>query len=312
MRRDRIARLSWGLWVGVALYTSSCSGPPDDLFAPRGGAGGAIAKGGTAGTSGSGESGSVTGGVGGEGGFDDGFGGAPSSGGAPFIEGGRVGSGGVTLGTGGTSGKGGSGGTSAGAANGGKAGMGNLPNEIVLQINRNSDDCTWILVNGAYQERLRFSEANPWLEVGSDTEQGRIGLRFALPIPPKATIVAASLQLTRVDGNAAATNTLTVQVFDTGDVPAFDASHTHGPRDHGTAGLYGTAVRGTMVGEKGKTITTGDLKVLVQRVVDRADFVQDSGTIGFVIFPDTVRDWAAYGDSSNGMGASLRVSYRVP
>ena len=310
MRRDRFARLVGLLSLGVALGTESCSDPPGDLFGPHGGASGA--KGGATGASGA-STGGTSAGVGGEGGIEEGLGGTVSNAGAPSLEGGRTASGGVGPGSGGTLAQGGSAGASAGAASGGKAGMGNLPNEIVQQITKNSDDCTWILVNGSYQERLRFSEANPWLEVGSDTEQGRIGLRFVLPIPPKATIVAASLQLQRVDGNAAAANTLTIQVFDTGNVPSFDASHMHGPRDHvSMAGLFATAVRGTMVGEKGKEITSADLKVLVQRVVDRADFVQNSGTIGFVISPDSVRDWAAYGDSSAGLGATLRVSYRVP
>lgn len=307
MRRDRFARLVGVLSFGVALGTGSCSDSPGDLFGPRGGAG--SAKGGAAGASGGTDIGGNSAGVGGDGGHDDGLGGTVSSGGAPVLEGGRTTSGGASPGSGGAPAEGGS----AGATSGGKAGGGNLPNEILQQIIKNSDDCTWILVNGSYQERLRFSEMNPWLEVGSDTEQGRIGLRFVLPIPPKATIVAASIQLQRVDGNAAASNTLTIQVFDTGNVPSFDASHMHGPRDHvSMAGLYGTAVRGTMVGEKGKEITTADLKALVQRVVDRADFVQNSGTIGFVISPDNVRDWAAYGDSSAGLGATLRVSYRVP
>lgn len=320
MRRDRFARLGFGVLFGVALTTQSCSDPPGQLFGSAGrssgGAGGkAAANGGTAG--GSGEAGSDLQPTGGDDGAADGlggassqggqgeFGGSPSKGGTQASTGGA---GGISAGSGGALPQGGTG----GAANGGKGGNSTIPSEVVQQIARNNDDCTWILANGAYEERLRYSAADPWVEVGSDTEQGRIGLRFVLPVPPKATIVSASLQLQRVAGNAPASNTLTIQVFDTGNVPSFDPSHQHGPRDHiGMPGLFNTAVRGTQVGERGKPITSADLTVLVQRVVDRADFVANTGSIGFVISPGSVREWVAYGDSSEGLGATLRVSYRA-
>lgn len=177
-----------------------------------------------------------------------------------------------------------------------------------------TDDCTWIQRNGQYEERLRYSDAQTWLEVGSDAEQGRIGLRFALPIPARATIVSASLQLQRVDGDAQSTDTLSIQVYDSGNVPPFDAMHRHGPAAHTSGGLFGTAINGTLVGENGKLMTSADLKILVQRVVDRSDFAQSGmpGTIGFVISPQVTNSWVGYGDSSTGNGATLRVSYRPP
>jgi hypothetical protein len=66
------------------------------------------------------------------------------------------------------------------------------------------------------------------------------------------------------------------------------------------------------MGENNKQVTSADVKLLVQRVVDRSDFAANGamGTIGFVISPDLTTSWAAYGDSSTGAGATLRVSYR--
>jgi hypothetical protein len=238
----------------------------------------------------------LTGGVLGRGGTSNG--GAPSQGGRAAA-GGTLGAGGSLAGSAGIS-----------VASGGKGGASNPPSEITQRISKTADDCTWIQHGGEYEERLRYSDAETWLEAGSDSEQGRVGLRFTLPIPAKATIVAATLQLQRLGGSAAATETLTIQVYDTGNVPVFDPSHRHGPGGHAT--LFTTAIRGTLVGEAGKNVTSADLRTLVQRVVDRPDFAQGDvvGTIGFVLSLDTTDGWASYGDSSTGSGASLRVSYR--
>lgn len=312
MRRERLARI--GSWLGVlaAGLSGSCGGAPEQLFDSAGAAGLAGAP--SAGTSAGGAS----------------QGGAlPSTGGASVAAGGTVVStggtsqggatavaGGGTVGFGGAKAAGGVGGISvaSGGSTLGSGGVGgsNLPSEIVQQITKNSDDCTFIMSMGQYQERLRYSDTDQWLEVGNDAEMGRIGLRFVLPIPPKATIVSASLQLQRVSGTALSTDTMTIQVYDTGNVPIFDATHHHGPAAHASQGLYATAIRGTLMGENGKPVTTADLKLLVQRVVDRSDFGMNGtmGTIGFVLAPELTASWAAYGDSSNGNGATLRVSYR--
>lgn len=290
------------------MLSSSCSEAPGQLFDSGGAAGAAGSNGGGV-SAGSANGGSSSGGAAGgsTGGTLTGSGGA--------AQGGTIGStGGVA--SGGVHASGGASG-GASAANGGKVGSGggvggNLPNEIVQQITKSADDCTWILGNGEYQERLRYSDTEQWLEVGNDGEMGRMGLRFVLPIPPKSTIVSASLQLQRVAGTASSTDTMSIQVYDSGNVPAFDGSHRHAPGLHVTAGLYATAVRGTLMGENNKQVTSADVKLLVQRVVDRSDFAANGamGTIGFVLSPDLTTSWVAYGDSSNGAGATLRVSYR--
>lgn len=288
----------------------SCSEAPGHLFDTGGSAG-------TAGASGGASKGGTA-----NGGSSTSSGGAGASSGGTLATTGGAAQGGTVAATGGAGGRGsgGTAGTSAGAATGGKLGAGggagsggnNLPSEIVQQITKTADDCTWILNNGQYEERLRYSDMEPWLEVGNDGEMGRMGLRFVLPIPPKATIVSASLQLQRVAGTASSTDSMTIQVYDSGNVPAFDGSHHHAPGLHVTAGLFATSVRGTLMGENNKPVTSADVKLLVQRVVDRADFGANAtmGSIGFVISPDITTSWAAYGDSSNGTGATLRVTYR--
>ena len=176
-----------------------------------------------------------------------------------------------------------------------------------LKIASTADDCTWI--NGT-EERLRFSDTQQVLEVGTDAEMGRIGLRFALPIPQGSHVLSAILRIYRVGGDAAETGTLAIQVFEAATVPPFDATHKHEPAGHVAGGLWAIKAGGMPVGKASQFTQSPDLSPLVQHVLDRPDWVAGAA-IGFVIVPETMTSWASYADSSSGSGmaATLRLSY---
>jgi hypothetical protein len=176
-----------------------------------------------------------------------------------------------------------------------------------LKIASPVDDCTWI--NGT-EERLRFSDTQQVLEVGTDAEMGRIGLRFVLPIPQGSRVLSAILRIYRVAGDAAETGTLAIQVFEGATVPPFDATHRHEPAGHVAGGLWAIKASGMLVGRANQFTQSPDLSPLVQHVLDRPDWVPGAA-IGFVLIPETMTSWASYADSSSGSGmaATLRLSY---
>jgi hypothetical protein len=188
-------------------------------------------------------------------------------------------------------------------ATGGTGGQTTL--NLELTIAEPSDDCTWI----GNEERLQFSATEAALEVGTDAEMGRVGLRFSLPIAAGARIVSAILRVYRVAGDSAAGDTLAIQVFDAATVSPFDPSHMHAPAAHAGGGLWGTSVGGIPVGKAKQFTQTPDLSALVQHVLDKPDW-SHGNAIGFVLAPESMSGWASYSDSASGVGvASLRLSY---
>jgi hypothetical protein len=179
------------------------------------------------------------------------------------------------------------------------------PRQITLEVATDTDDATWI---GGSDERLRYSSEHPYIEVGSDAEFGRAGLRFALPIARGSVIHSATLRVRRVDGPAAESETMLVQVWDSGDIDAFDAEHTHLPRDHAPGGLWPVTVSGFQAGTNGSMLETPDLSELVQHVIDRSDW-SEGNAIGFHLSPDTIQTWLGLGDSSTGNRASLQIRF---
>lgn len=271
----------------ATLFPLSCASAPENLFTSGGNSsttGGVSATSGGTAASGAGSS------SGGVGGATGGSGGGATSGG---LGGGSTG-GASSAGRGGTV-----------ATSGGSGGIATLNQE--LKIAAPADDCTWI--NGT-EERLRFSDSEPVLEVGTDDEMGRIGLRFALPIPQGSRVLSAILRIYRVGGDATETGTLAVQVFEAATVPPFDATHKHDAAGHVAGGLWSIKAGGMPVGKASQFTQSPDLTPLVQHVLDRPDWVPGAA-IGFVLVPETMTGWASYADSAAGAGmaATLRLSY---
>jgi hypothetical protein len=175
-----------------------------------------------------------------------------------------------------------------------------------LAITNDADDAVWI--NGT-DERLSYSDGNRSIEVGADAEMGRVGLRFVVPIPRGATVDAATVTLTRIDGDALPTESMQLQVWEAASTPPFDGAHTHAPADHAPGGLWKTAVTGFLAGANKSKLESPDLKGLVQHVVDRTDW-QAGGAIGLVISPDKMLShWAGFADSadSNAGGDAAKL-----
>lgn len=275
----------------AVIFPLSCASSPENLFSNGGN------------TSHTGGGSSTSGGVA--------MGGAlNASGGASVSTGGASGG---TAGATSTAGKGGGGGTGGVLATGGSLVTGGSGGQVPtlnqeLKIAAASDDCTWI--HGT-EERLRFSDTEPVLEVGTDAEMGRIGLRFTLPIPQGSHVVTAILRIYRVGGETAESDTLAIQVFDAPTVSPFDATHMHDAAGHAAGGLWSSIKAGGMpVGKASQFTQSPDLTPLVQHVLDKPDWAPGNA-IGFVISPETMSGWVSYGDSSAGSGvaATLRLSY---
>src|SRR5262249_47631955 len=152
-------------------------------------------------------------------------------------------------------------------------------------------------------ERLHYASDKLDIEVGSDAEMGRAGLRFPLSIPPGSTIQSATLLLYRKAGTAVSTDTMAVQVYESPSVPPFDDTHVHAPAGHATGGLWSARVNGFALGTSGTWTVSPDLSILVQHAVDRPDYVVPA-YVGFVLSPDSLTGWATFTDSSAGADAA--------
>jgi hypothetical protein len=196
------------------------------------------------------------------------------------------------------------------SGSGGIGGTGGTGGPLTIQIDSDKNDALWI---NSTDERLHYSASNPTIEVGSDGEMGRVGLRFGLSLPAGSTITSATLSLLQHSGEFTVPSTMTVQVYDSVDVPAFDDTHDHLPQDHDGNHLWGMTVTGFMVRENGDTCTSPNIAALVQRIVDKQEWT-GTGWIGFVLSPDQDKfaapGWVAFYDSfSGGDGASLVLAY---
>lgn len=285
--------------MGIVLAAASaCSGPKFFSHRDRGSGGGE--PGGAGSEAGENSGASAGAGLGGSG-----------TGGTAGQQGGTNG---IATGGTGTAGNGTSGGT-AGAGSGGDgatAGGGGRrePVDVTIGVEDDEDDALWV---DDSDERLIYSEANPYLEVGGDAEMARAGLRFRLPIPVGSTIESATLALTRQRGDASADETMNVQVFDSASVPPFDDDHEHGPEEHDPGGLFAQTVSGFAVGSDDDTVTSPELAALVAHVVERSDY-EEGGVLGFVLSAGELGGWVQYADRAGGGGgvAELSVRYVPP
>lgn len=250
-----------------------------------------------------------------------GAGGAAARAGASGADGGSAGSGGFagggdTAGAGGCSpgpqsnGCAGQAGEAGAAGEAGSGGAG-AERTLTLRVRQDFDDATW--VSGS-DERLRYSDSQRFIEVGTDSEACRLGVRFALPLERGTVVTAAVLQLRRVAGNSPHDGSMQVQVYDAANVLPFSDGHSHWPEDHHASGLSTLAVGELWVGQLDQVTQSGSLVQLVQHVIDKPDWTPGN-TIGFVISPESMLPdvWSAYADSSSGAGApELHISYIAP
>jgi hypothetical protein len=181
----------------------------------------------------------------------------------------------------------------------------------VVPIAADEDDALWI---DGTDERLHYSADDLTLEVGTDAEVGRTGLRFHVSVPPRAVVTSARLGLRSENTHTAASSTMKVSVYDSVDVPPFSDLHQHQPADHDPRKLAGHEVTGFAVCETGEVCVSPNVAELVQRIVDRSDWT-GTGWIGFVLAPDdfAADSWISFEDSAAGAVApALEIDYDPP
>jgi len=187
-------------------------------------------------------------------------------------------------------------------------------------IANDAHDVCWINETGHTFEKFRYrddDDSGKHLEVGNDADPEFIGLRFHLPLPKGVTIQAATLTLQRFPlvfadfpGNATASESMKVQVFDSAQVPAFmhivETKHT----DRGA--IWPTAVNGFQVGATGQNTTSPNLSALVQHVIDRAEWSSGASVV-FLLSVDTIKSgsYADFTDFSYNAAnaAKLQLTY---
>jgi hypothetical protein len=215
----------------------------------------------------------------------------------------------------GATGGGGSGGVGGEPATGGAGGGGPpRPQEVGIDIVANHDDAMW---NGCplanADERLAYSDNEPFLFVGNDLDLQCAAFRFSLPIPPGSTIQAAELRLTRAGGDNLAMDTLQIRAWDSVNVPPFDPTHTEAALLHDPAGVLDTAVVDWAPGVVDTPVVTPDLSALVQEVVDRPDWGVNK-TLGLALLPQEIPNrYVGFLDSSAASDPPrLQITYLPP
>jgi hypothetical protein len=183
---------------------------------------------------------------------------------------------------------------------------------ISRTIIADENDALWL---DGTDERLHYSSTDLTLEVGTDAEIGRTGLRFQISAPPRASITSAKIRLRSETTHTDFASTMTVSIYDSVDVPPFSDLHAHLPEEHDPRHLWGHLVKGFMVCETGEICASPDLAELVQRIVDKPEWT-GTGWIGFVLVPGddfAASSWISFEDSSaNTEPPSLEIEYAPP
>ncbi|MGC4114990.1 MAG: hypothetical protein QM765_10350 [Myxococcales bacterium] len=175
------------------------------------------------------------------------------------------------------------------------------PATLTISIAADSDDATWIASNGGVTERLVY-DANKYryIEVGADSEQGRAGLRFALPLDQGTTVRHAYLSVRcTVHGLVTGVDTMRVMTWNSANLAPFSANDAHGPAEHDPGGLGTLTVGSWPICSFGMWTKSPDLALLVNGVLSMRGW-RSGNAIGFLLSPEwTSNDWIGLDDSSS-------------
>lgn len=181
-------------------------------------------------------------------------------------------------------------------------------------IAADADDAMWTgCTAGPTDERLYADPGDRSIMVSDDEDDECAGLRFTLDIPAGAKLASARLTLSRSSGDILEDHTLLVRAWNSSSVPPFDDSHSEVAAQHDPGGLLGVSVGGWKPGTVNGPVTTPDLAVLLQAVVDRSDWAIDDQhrTIGLLLVKEQMAaQWVGFGDSSGALApASLEYEW---
>lgn len=176
---------------------------------------------------------------------------------------------------------------------------------LTIAVAAPSDDATW----SGSDERLRSNDVERALEVGP---QRALGVRFGLPVPPGSTLEDVRYEVARATGDAPDGWRLTVRVWNSISVPAFDDAHVHPAELHDPAGFT--------AGDAGFSVDwhplsrSDNLAALLQPLVDRPDW-SAGAVIGLVLSaPPSATQWAGFFDVTTSepevITSRLTVQYR--
>jgi hypothetical protein len=134
------------------------------------------------------------------------------------------------------------------------------------------------------------------------------GVQFALPVPQRALLRAATLRLVATADQSGSV-TARIRAYDVGDAPPFAPGSRTPLTAH--APLGSASVTWTMPPfAPGQSYGTPDLAAVLQPVVDRADFAPGS-FVGLVLEPITpgASDWRCFRNFASGAPAMLDVTF---
>ncbi len=195
--------------------------------------------------------------------------------------------------------------------------------QISVSITANDNDAMWKSCGDPTNELLHYSDTNHRVYIGTDVERECSGFRFALPIAKGALIESATLTLRVMYRSAAAVDRISIQTWNSDNVPPFSTSHTGlTPADH--AGGFATPIISSWLPFTQSTlnapafvdfdITTPDLKQLLQSTIDRAGWTSGNA-FGLFLRSDsqTTGWWVGFKDSTEpgGPWTKLTITYRT-
>ncbi|MBF0446684.1 MAG: VWA domain-containing protein [Magnetococcales bacterium] len=177
-------------------------------------------------------------------------------------------------------------------------GGGCLVQSVIKQVSASSDDAEESSSGGV---DLTSSD----LELVEEATTQKIGIRFrSLPIPRGAVIASAELVF-EIDEAASGSTSLTIRGEDVDDAITFSSSSSN--ISNRTTTTASVAWNGVVAPSIDETLTSPDIKSLVQEIVDRPGWVSGNN-MAFILTGSGKRVVESY-DGETGAAARLRIIY---
>jgi hypothetical protein len=179
------------------------------------------------------------------------------------------------------------------------------PTTLSIPVAARSDDAEEYLVDG------RVDAGSSDLEMSFEKEGQIVGIRFAnVTIPQEATVSSAYIQFT-VDERGSGATVLTIRGEDVGNAATFvetnfDVSNRLNFRPTSAAATWSPADWNN-VGEAGANQRTGDIKSVIQEIINRSDWASGNALVILVTGDTTSKSNSRIAESYDGVPVSAPV-----